>query len=264
MAEQYLPRFSGDELPHTKEGITLALADRIDTLVGIFAIGEAPTGSSDPFALRRASLAVLRILVEHQIDLDLRVVLDQAAQAYGSVSVPQSSLEQVFTYIIDRFNAWFNDDDIPTTAIQAVMAKSLSRPLDIVQRINAVAHFTQQPEALSLASANKRVANILSKQADFSSDIKVDMDLLSAPEEIALAQAIARLVDPFGELIDSRNYTESLSLLAVLKEPVDAFFDKVMVMVDDEKLRTNRLALLNQLREIFLEIADISLLVPAK
>jgi glycyl-tRNA synthetase beta chain len=263
LAEQYLPRFSGDELPHTEEGITLALADRLDTLVGIFAIGEAPTGSGDPFALRRASLSVLRILVEHKIDLDLRAALDQAGRAYDSISVSQSSLEQVFTYIMDRFHAWF-EKDIPTTAIQAVMAKNLSRPLDIVQRINAVAHFMGQPEASALASANKRVANILSKQDNFNSDVKVSTNLLSAPEELALAQSIADLSDQFRALIDSRDYTESLVLLAVLRAPVDAFFDKVMVMVDDEKLRTNRLALLNQLRDLFLEIADISLLVPAK
>ncbi|RLA54226.1 MAG: glycine--tRNA ligase subunit beta [Gammaproteobacteria bacterium] len=264
LAEQYLPRFSGDKVPHSPVGITLALADRLDTLVGIFAIGQAPTGSSDPFALRRASLAVLRILVEHHIDLDLRNALRQSAQLYRNLSVSESSIKQVFTYIIERFHSWFEDKGIPSTAIQAVMTKDLGNPYDISQRIHAVGEFTRHSEASALASANKRVANILAKQSDFSSDLKLDPALLVAPEEKLLAHSIATLGSQVRELINKREYTDALAQAAALRDPVDAFFDQVMVMVDDEALRLNRLALLNQLRELFLEIADISLLAPTK
>jgi glycyl-tRNA synthetase beta chain len=264
LSEQYLPGFSGDELPQSKVGITLALADRLDTLVGIFAIGQAPTGSSDPFALRRASLAVLRILVDHEINIDLSAALNQAAKCYTTLSVPTASLEQVFTYFIDRFNAWFEGDDVPTEAIQAVTIKQLTNPVDIVQRIKAVADFAKQAEAPALASANKRVANILSKQGGIDAQINLDPTLLVAPEEQALAQAINQTSAPLGDLLNDRNYTAALALLATLREPVDAFFDEVMVIVEDEKLRNNRLALLNQLRSLFLEIADISLLAASK
>ncbi|MBV1931004.1 MAG: glycine--tRNA ligase subunit beta [Porticoccaceae bacterium] len=264
LSEQYLPRFSGDELPQSKVGITLALADRLDTLVGIFAIGQAPTGSSDPFALRRASLAVLRILVDHEINLDLSAALSQAAKCYTTLSVPSASVEQVFTYLIGRFNAWFEGGDISTEAIQAVTVKQLTNPVDIVQRIKAVADFAKQAEAPALASANKRVANILSKQGGIDTQINLDPALLVAPEEQALAQAINKLSTPLGALLNDRNYAAALALLASLRNPVDAFFDEVMVIVEDEKLRANRLALLNQLRGLFLGIADISLLAASK
>lgn len=264
LSEQYLPRFSGDELPQSKVGITLALADRLDTLVGIFAIGQAPTGSSDPFALRRASLAVLRILVDHEINLDLSAALNRTTKCYTTLSVSPASKEQVFTYLISRFNAWFEDDDISTEAIQSVTVKQLTNPVDIVQRIKAVADFAKQAEAPALASANKRVANILSKQNEIGVQANLDPALLLAPEEQALARAINQLSTSLSDLLDDRNYAAALALLASLREPVDAFFDKVMVIVEDKNLRANRLALLNQLRGLFLEIADISLLAASK
>ncbi len=264
LSEQYLPRFNGDAVPQSKEGITLAIADRLDTLVGIFAIGEAPTGSNDPFALRRASLALLRILNDHKIDLDLYASLARAAEGYKQLAIPKESVEQVFTYVINRFNAWFEDEDVPTEAIQAVMAKNLSNPFDIVERIRAVATFSRQPEAQALASANKRVANILSKQGLVGTDIRLDNALLTAPEEQSLAQTIDELSSQFNSLVEQRSYAESLAMLAALRSPVDDFFDKVMVMVDDEQVRINRLALLIRLRELFTEIADISLLAPSK
>lgn len=264
LSEQYLPRFSGDALPQSSEGITLALADRLDTLAGIFAIGEAPTGSSDPFALRRTSLAVLRILVEHQIDLDLYQALRQAASFYRNLSISDELVKQAFTYVIGRFNAWFEDDDIPTEAIQAVTVKQLANPVEIVLRIRAVAEFAKQSEAPALAGANKRVANILSTQDPGDTSSKLDSTLFVAPEEQALAEAMSRLSTPLAELLAARNYAAALTLLATLRNPVDAFFDQVMVMVEDNKLRTNRLALLSQLRSLFLEIADISLLAKAK
>ncbi len=264
LSEQYLPRFSGDSVPSSAIGATLALADRIDTLVGIFAIGQAPTGSSDPFALRRASLAVLRILIEHRIDLDLRAVVRHAAQLYNAVVVSESTEKQVFTYIIERFKSMFEEEGVSTASVQAVMVKQLSSPLDIAQRTYAVNQFSRMPEALALASANKRVANILDKQAASVASAGIVEHLLSLPEEVNLARLLADLGEQTRGLVDRRQYTEVLTGLAVLREPVDAFFDNVMVMVDDEAVRGNRLALLKKLRDLFLEVADIAVLAPTK
>ncbi len=264
LSEQYLPRFSGDSVPSSAIGATLALADRIDTLVGIFAIGQAPTGSSDPFALRRASLAVLRILIEHRIDLDLRAVVRHAAQLYNAVVVSESTEKQVFTYIIERFKYMFEEEGVSTASVQAVMVKQLSSPLDIAQRTYAVNQFSRMPEALALASANKRVANILDKQAASVASAGIVEHLLSLPEEVNLARLLADLGEQTRGLVDRRQYTEVLTGLAVLREPVDAFFDNVMVMVDDEAVRGNRLALLKKLRDLFLEVADIAVLAPTK
>jgi len=265
--EQYLPRHAGDLLPATAAGATLAIADRLDTLTGIFGIGQPPTGSRDPFALRRASLGVLRILVEKQFDLDLETALSHAVSAHrfsrpkGS---PENIVEQVLTYMLERFRAWYEDDDIPVEVFLSVAARQLSNPLDIHLRVLAVNAFNQLPEAQSLAAANKRVSNILAKQGEDLAPTAVDNTLLSDPAEQALAEALAALANQVRPLLAARDYTDALKQLATLKAPVDRFFDEVMVMVDDEALRNNRLALLQQLRQLFLEVADISLLVPAK
>lgn len=264
LSEQYLPRFSGDSVAPSAVGATLALADRIDTLVGIFAIGQAPTGSSDPFALRRASLAVLRLLIEHRIDLDLRAVVRHAAQLYNKVVVSESTEKQVFTYVIDRFKSMFEEEGVSTAAVQAVMSKQLSNPLDITQRIYAVNQFSHLPEALALASANKRVANILDKQGTSVANAGIAEHLLSLPEEVNLARLLADLGEQTRGLMDRQQYAEVLNGLAVLRGPVDAFFDNVMVMVDDEAVRNNRLALLKKLRDLFLEVADIAVMAPTK
>ena len=260
LLEQYQPRFSGDALPTSKTGITLALADRLDTLVGIFAIGQIPSGSSDPFALRRASLAILRILVENKLDLDLADVIDQAASGYSVVAISEEIRKQVFTYINERFYAWFEDQGVAVSAVQAVMAKNLTNPVDIVERIEAVASFMTRAEAPTLAAANKRVANLLSKQEGSNTAHVVDSTLFNAPEETQLHEQINTLSSRFHGLVKDRNYGEALALLAGLKEPVDAFFDNVMVMVEDGAVRDNRLALLAQLRGLFLEVADVSLI----
>jgi glycyl-tRNA synthetase beta chain len=262
LSEHYLPRFSNDELPQTETGIVVALADRLDTLVGIFAIGQFPTGSSDPFALRRASVALLRIVVEHKISLDLRLVLKKSAELYDHIPVSLACVERALTYIIDRTHAWFEEQQISTLAVQAVIARGLTDLLDISQRVYAINDFAGQPEAKTLAAANKRVANILTKQ-NFAGGKVLDTTLLNEPVEIILAQSITNLSDQVQHCVTQRKYREALGLLATLKEPIDAFFDEVMILVEDEQLRTNRLTLLNQLRELFLEVADISLLVPA-
>ncbi len=266
--EQYLPRFAGDAIPVTATGATLALADRLDTLVGIFGIGQPPTGSKDPFALRRASLGVLRIIVERGIDLDLHEVLTAAVSQHTSLGTDSGAIKatskQVLTYIIDRLRSWYEDENIPTEVFQAVAARQLSNPLDIHQRVQAVHAFNQLAEAAALAAANKRVSNILSKQVDSTIPVEVDNTLLVDSAEKALALSLAELTTEVKPLLQDRDYTEVLKQLARLRQPVDQFFDDVMVMVDDDTLRNNRLALLQQLRNLFLEVADISLLAPSK
>ena len=266
--EQYLPRFAGDSIPATATGATLALADRLDTLVGIFGIGQPPTGSKDPFALRRASLGVLRIIVEREIDLDLYEALTAAASQYTGLETKSCTTEsiskQVLTYMIDRFRSWYEDENIPTEVFQAVAAKQLSNPLDIHQRVQAVHAFNQLAESSALAAANKRVSNILAKQERNTIPAKVDNKLLADSAEKNLALSLAQLASEVKPLQQDRDYADVLKQLAKLRQPVDQFFDDVMVMVDDESVRNNRLALLQQLRNLFLEVADISLLAPAK
>ena len=266
--EQYLPRYAGDDIPATATGATLALADRLDTLVGIFGIGQPPTGSKDPFALRRASLGALRIIVERKIDLDLHEALSLAISQHSTLSSNSEAAskisKQVLTYMVERFKAWYVDENIPAEVFLAVAEKQLSNPLNIHQRVLAVHAFNQLPEAAALAAANKRVSNILAKQQGVSIPTEVDNTLLTDTAEKALALALAELSSEVKPLQQDRDYTQMLKQLARLRQPVDNFFDDVMVMVEDDALRNNRLALLQQLRNLFLEVADISLLVPAK
>lgn len=261
--EQYLPKFAGDKLPETETGIILALADRLDTLVGIFGIGLQPSGSKDPFALRRASVSVLRLLVEKELNLDLRQVLSLAQAQYPALPAGDTLVDQVLAYMIDRFRAWYEDAHIPAEVFQAVSAKNLSSPLDINNRVHAVYRFSQLPEAQALAAANKRVSNILAKQSG-ELNTSLDSALLQEAAEQTLAEQVARKAQVVTPLFAAGNYTEALENLAGLRDAVDNFFDNVMVMADDEALRNNRLALLAQLRGLFFEVADISLLAPAK
>ncbi len=261
--EQYLPRFSGDSLPDTTVGTILAIADRLDTLVGIFGIDQLPTGSKDPFALRRASLGVLRLLVENNLDLDLRDLLQVSQNQYPILSGKADVVDNVLSYMFERFRAWYEDKDIPTPVFLAVSAKQISKPLDFNNRVLAVHRFSQLPQAQALAAANKRVSNILSKQQT-PHKATLDMNLLKEVAEINLAGEIASKSKQVSPLFAADKYTEGLEILAELRESVDAFFDSVMVMTEDTTQRNNRLALLSQLRNLFLEVADISLLVPAK
>ena len=261
--EQYLPKFAGDRIPATTTGAALALADRLDTLTGIFGIGQKPSGSRDPFALRRASLGVLRIVVERSIDLDLEDAIKAAIAQHRDLPPGDDLCKEVLTYMLDRFRAWYEDENIATEVFLAVAAKQLSNPLDIHQRVHAVQAFSQLPQAASLAAANKRVSNILSKQ-QHSGGASVNRSLLQESAEQSLADAVDSLTAEVEPLLKQRNYTEALTRLAKLQEPVDQFFDDVMVMCDDDALRQNRLSLLLKLRNLFLEVADISLLVPAK
>lgn len=263
MNEQYMPRFAGDQLPATTTGTIIALADRLDTISGIFGIGQQPTGSKDPFALRRASIAVLRLLVEKNLNLDLRELLTFAKAQHKNLTVGDELVGQVLGYMLDRFRAMFEDADIPAEVFQSVTAKQLSQPLDINQRVLAVNEFSKLPQAQALAAANKRVSNILAKQ-NVPVATEINKALLVEEAEQNLASELEGISGFVKPLFEQRDYSNALSHLANLQGPVDKFFDSVMVMCDDQALQQNRLALLQQLRGLFLEVADISYLVPAK
>lgn len=265
LKEHYQPKFSGDTLPETTTGTIIALADRIDTLTGIFGIGQKPTGSKDPFALRRASLGVLRLLVEKELGLDLKSLLVTSAQLHGdSIRHKEETAAIVLEYMLERFKAWYEEENIPAAVFLAVQAKDLSEPLDIHRRVHAVNSFNQLPQAQPLAAANKRVSNLLAKLGEGCITERIDPALLQEGAEKTLAEALKLKGFEVEPLFMARDYTTLLTTLASLKEPIDAFFDDVMVMVDDEALRNNRLALLNQLRHLFLQVADISLLTVSK
>lgn len=264
LQQQYWPRFAGDVLPNNPIATTLALADRLDTIVGIFGIGQPPSGSSDPFALRRASLGVLRVLVEGQLDLDLREALELTAAQYPADILLEDTVEQVMAYMVERFRAWYEDESIATEVFNAVAAKALTVPLDIHHRVHAVHAFSQLPQAAALAAANKRVSNILSKQELILGEPGVSKDLLTDAAEKTLADQVAAKTDLTAGLLAQGQYEQILSSLADLQDPVDAFFDQVMVMADDPALQNNRLNLLRQLRDLFLQVADISQLVVSR
>ncbi|HGS4462917.1 TPA: glycine--tRNA ligase subunit beta [Vibrio metschnikovii] len=258
MNEQYMPRFAGDQLPTDGVSSALAMADKLDTIVGIFGIGQAPKGS-DPFALRRASLGVLRIIVEYGYKLDLVDLVAKAKSLFGDRLTNQAVEHDVIEFMLGRFRAWYQDEGFSVDVIQAVLARRPTKPADFDQRVKAVSHFRELEAAEALAAANKRVGNILAKFAG-QLPVEVDLALLQEPAEKALAQDVAVMSEALEPVFASGDYQQALSQLASLREPVDAFFDNVMVMADDEALKQNRLTLLNDLRNLFLQIADISLL----
>ena len=266
--EQYLPRFSGDIVPNTDTGAALALADRLDSLIGIFSIGQQPSGSRDPFALRRASLGVLRIMLERNIDLNLVDVLSYCnAQLDIGKRAKLSGIElekQVLTYTLERFKSWYKEKGLPAEVFLSVAALKLGNPLDIDARVSAVHRFTLLPEASSLAAANKRVSNILTKQLANSDLVPLNPSLLQEEAEKQLSDSLNSLEALIAPLLANRDYYAVLEKLAELKQPVDQFFEDVMVMAEDIELRQNRLALLDKLHKLFINVADISLLVPAK
>lgn len=256
--EQYMPRFAGDELPSRGVSAAVAMADKLDTIVGIFGIGQAPKGS-DPFALRRASLGVLRILVEYGYQLDLVDLIAKAKSLFGNRLTNANVEQEVIEFMLGRFPTWYQDAGFSIDIIQAVLARNPTKPADFDQRVKAVSHFRALEEAKALAAANKRVGNILAKY-DGELGEEIDLALLQEDAEKALAEAVEIMAEALEPAFATGNYQEALSKLAGLRAPVDAFFDNVMVMADDEALKKNRLTLLNKLRNLFLQIADISLL----
>ena len=257
--EHYLPRFAGDSLPESQVGLSVALADRLDTLVGIFGINQRPTGDKDPFALRRAALAVMRLVIESSLTLDLAELIQFAAEGFAEqqIKLNQAALLE---FCFERLRTWLHDQGISQTVFQSVAALQLTIPLDFYQRIQAVAYFAKLDEAEALAAANKRVANILAKQSQSFADQAVAEAHLVDTAERDLWQAISQQQAAFDQLLAANNYQQILTDLAKLKPAIDLFFDKVMVMVDDEMVRNNRLAMLYQLRRLFISVADISLL----
>ena len=260
--EQYMPRFAGDDLPTTQTGCAIAIADRLDSLVGLFGINQPPSGTRDPFALRRASLGVLRIIIERRLPLDLQTCCEWAQESF-TVLTEQDTASTVVDYILERFRAHYDEQGIGAEVYLAVHARRPTRPLDFDRRVKAVEAFRQLPEAQALAGANKRVSNILTKQGGDSIGETVDASLLRDSAEKALAAQVDQQADKVLPLFENGDYASALSSLANLREPVDNFFDEVMVMADDEAIRNNRLALLNRLRNLFLRVADISLLPAA-
>ncbi|MDC8829153.1 glycine--tRNA ligase subunit beta [Alteromonas gilva] len=257
--EQYLPRFAGDELPSSLESAAVALADKFDTLVGIFGIGQLPKGDRDPFALRRAAIGVLRIITEKSLVIDLEEVVSEAVDIYADKLSNAQCNEQVVDFILGRFNALLQDQNVDTDVIQAVSARRPTQPTDYLARINAVAAFKENDASEALAAANKRVANILAKN-NVAGDADISGSLLTEEAEIALYNDIEAIKGSILQHASEREYTEVLSQLATLRPSIDAFFDNVMVMADDDKVKQNRLALLLLLRSLFLTTADISLL----
>ncbi|WP_417870612.1 glycine--tRNA ligase subunit beta [Vibrio furnissii] len=256
--EQYMPRFAGDSLPTNGVSAAVAMADKLDTIVGIFGIGQAPKGS-DPFALRRASLGVLRIIVEYGYNLDLVDLVAKAKSLFGDRLSNDNVEQDVIEFMLGRFRAWYQDEGFSVDIIQAVLARHPTKPADFDRRVKAVSHFRDLDAAEALAAANKRVGNILAK---FDGELaqEIDLALLQEDAEKALAEAVEVMTEALEPAFATGNYQQALSQLAGLREPVDAFFDNVMVMADDEALKKNRLTLLNNLRNLFLQIADISLL----
>ncbi|CDH33955.1 glycine--tRNA ligase subunit beta [Xenorhabdus bovienii] len=257
--EQYQPRFSGDELPSTAVSCAVAIADKMDTLAGIFGIGQHPKGDKDPFALRRAALGVLRIIVEKKLPLDLQTLAEEAVRLYGDKLTNENVVDDVVEFMLGRFRTWYQEQGYSVDAIQAVLARRPTQPADFDARMKAVTYFRTLDEAVSLAAANKRVSNILAKSEEKLND-SVLASVLKAAEEIQLATHLVVLKDKLAPLFAEGNYQDALVELASLREVVDAFFDNVMVMDEDQQVRINRLTLLSELRELFLRVADISLL----
>lgn len=257
--QHYWPRFSGDELPLTREACAVALADKLDTLVGIFGIGQVPKGDRDPFALRRAALGLLRTLVERELTLDLHELLAASVEGFGDKLSNNTVANDVFDFLLGRFRPWYQDQGISVDVIQSVLARSPSKPTDFDQRVKAVQSFKSMDSAASLAAANKRVGNILAKSDEEISG-NLDETLLQEESETTLYHLVEQTESAVKPLIADGKYSDALTNLSELKEPVDAFFEHVMVNADDDKVRINRLNLLFRLRQLFLEIADISLL----
>ncbi len=260
IGEHYQPRFAGDALPASDAGRMLAIADKLDTLAGIFTIGKKPSGNRDPFGLRRAALGIIRVAIECGLDLDFKALIEKAIELQPAGNEDPAELpESLYTFITDRLRRYFLDRDagLATETFDAVLARQPASLVDFERRLQAVQAFLELDEAQSLASANKRIANIL-RQAEVTETSDINDGLLEDGAERALYDALVAAEGTVRPLLDERDYTLALQGLAALRQPVDRFFDDVMVMAEDAAVRNNRLALLNALRALFLDVADIS------
>jgi glycyl-tRNA synthetase beta chain len=257
LEEYYQPRFAGDKLPVTTLGQCLAISEKIDSLVGIFSIGKAPTGDKDPFALRRSAIGLLRIIIECELDIDLKELISLAASNYPKEIDAKKQTDNVFHFLMERLRRYYLDESVNHDTFESVLAINTNKPLDFHQRLTAVTEFRKLTEAESLAAANKRINNIL-KKSNVSNIKKVDDNLLSEESEISLAKSLNDYQKRLAPMIENRDYKSALTELAGLRDSVDNFFDNVMVNCDDEAIKTNRLALLGNLSALFLQTADIS------
>ena len=258
--EQYLPRYAGDSLPKSKTGAILAVADKLDAMVGLFGIGQPPTGSKDPFALRRSAIGILRILVEKELDLDIVKTIETSVASYSDIELQANTTNQVFDFLLERFRSWYLETGINSEVFQSVFVMRPTRPLDFHHRIQAVHSFSKLPEAVTLAAANKRVSNLLSKQKEVNERSECSSNLLTEAAEHSLHKEIQVKILEVAPLFEQGDYTKGLQSLSTLKTSVDDFFDNVLVMHQNDQVRQNRLALLKQLRNLFLQTADISYL----
>jgi glycyl-tRNA synthetase beta chain len=254
--EHYLPRGAGDALPTDPVSVAVALADKLDTLAGIFGIGQKPSGTKDPFALRRAAIGVFRIVLERRLDLDLAELVAKAVTAQPTKTAQTAS--EVLAYLQERMRAHYLDAGYPAESFDAVLATENTRPVDFESRMQALAAFRQRPEAESLAAANKRIANILRKSDVGVVPSGVDASKLQVAAEKALHQAIEAVATKVTEDVAARRYDAALASLAALRPAIDAFFNDVMVNDPDPSLRTNRLALVSRVRSLFAGVADFS------
>ncbi len=259
MDEVYMPRFAGDQLPETTTGLILALAERIDTLVGIFGIGQIPTGAKDPFALRRAALGVLRLITEKELGLDLADLIDRSIRSFTDINIEENTKSELLKFFSARSNAMYQELDFSSQVIKSVQVLNVTKPTDFLNRIKAVKSFDSQSESSDLSEANKRVKNILAKSDFDPATTTIDQSLFEQDEK-ALFETIEQVKGFVKDQIDNAQYGNALEKLASLKDVVNQFFDKVMINADDLAIRNNRLALINELRNLFMGIADISLL----
>jgi glycyl-tRNA synthetase beta chain len=260
--EQYLPRFAGDDLPQTTAGMLVSLAEKLDTLVGIFGINKIPKGDKDPFALRRSAIGILRILVTFNINVSLTNIVAKVAGLFEDKLSNKQVEEQVVAFLLDRLKPFYADKNISAEVVSAVLVCETQQSLsDINQRVIAVAEFAKTDSAESLVKANKRVANILAKnEIDLAKIAPIDQTQFIEAEEKDLYTAYQAVVDKLPQLIKQNNYEEVLNQLSSLKDSLDSFFDKVMIMADDEAVKANRIALVSHIRKQFLSVADISVL----
>jgi glycyl-tRNA synthetase beta chain len=257
----YYPRYAGDDLPGSAEATAVALADRLDTLVGIFGVGQPPTGSKDPFALRRASLAVIRMLIDLKAPLSLNDLLRSACEQHTAELLPHTATD-VSHYIFERLGNWYDEDGIHVSVVRSVLATGTTDLFDVDLRVRALNAFAKSETAEHLAAANKRVANILAK-ADEAGDTPPDTNLFVHDAERALFEAVTSVGEAVAPLLAARDYQGALDQLAQLRGPVDTFFDSVMVNAEDPAERVNRLRLLGGLRALFTQVADLALLSSA-
>ena len=262
LREQYLPRFAGDDLPQSQTGTVLAIADRLDSIVGLFGVGQPPTGSKDPFGLRRSAIGILRMLLEGKYDLNIVRLIDTSIASYTVNEFNSNTASEVFKFLLERFKAWYQDAGVTTEVFQSVFVLQPTSPLDFHYRIQAVHKFNSMPEAKFLAAANKRVSNLLAKQEHELESRELNKSLFRESAELTLYEAIQAKKVEVAPLFMRRDYMAGLSSLSSLKTTIDGFFDTVLIIHDDPTVRTNRLILLQQLRKLFLQAADISYLHP--